>query len=100
MSGDQHGDTLYFKGVKQQRWHDLPDWVPTGEVPADCLNDLQTSSNELSVFLIPAERADELTQRLAAALVAKKNALSHYDYALLSPEAIADIPIRTEVTLG
>ena len=57
----------YLISVRPERWWRLEAWHDRGEVPADCVTDLRTSSNALSVFEVSDTR-EELEVMAALAL--------------------------------
>ena len=65
--------------ITQSRWLDTPPWLPAGGVPADSITDLKTSGNVLSLFVLPSDD-DTALLRLAAAMVAKRDRLGHFEY--------------------
>lgn len=75
-----------------------PEWVPQGDLQADVLKDLQTSSNKLSVWQID----DECTNlsRVLAAVAATKNFLANIDYALVDIDVIAELGLTMSETPG
>ena len=62
------------------------EWVPDGDIQADALNDLRTSGNCLSVWLV--EDSEETLLRLLAAIAAGRDHLSNIDYALIAVSEI------------
>lgn len=63
----------FLRQVNQNNWYveNIKPWLAKGDIPADSLKDVQTTKNELSLWLV----YDDLSnlERLAAALVAHRN---------------------------
>jgi hypothetical protein len=87
---------LCVLSVKQARWLTVPEWVGPGDAPADCLADLRTNSNALSVYFVPSDDWEALGRRVALALSAKRQSLDTYDYALFDAQALEEIAIHVE----
>jgi len=94
------GEYVLLKGIKQNRWLDVPSWLVSGEAPADCLPDFNTERNELSVFRLPRAEAEMLAQRVVVALAAGRQNLDHYDYVLIDADRVEGVPIEANRTRG
>ncbi len=68
------------------------DSLEDGDVQADALYDLRTSSNALSVWLIEENRAN--LNRVIAALAAGRETLDKLDYALIQRKSLDDLGIE------
>lgn len=72
----------FLRQVNQNNWYveNIKPWLAKGDIPADSLKDVQTTKNELSLWLV----YDDLSnlERLAAALVAHRNYTKPFDYIL------------------
>lgn len=71
------------KVENKRRWdkdQDL-DWMPTGDVPADCLLDLRTENNLLSVWELDDSQSN--LNRVIAALAAQRQNLAKLEYAVV-----------------
>ncbi len=77
--------------ISKAKWSSSPDWLPSDQVPADTLNDLRTADNKLSVWLLPEESQLE---RLIAALVAARDKMAKFDYALLDEAELGRLDIQ------
>src|SRR6266540_1470677 len=78
---------------------DFASWLQEGELPADALQDIQTDSNRLSVFLLE-DGAPATLERVVGALAAKRHFLAKFDYVLFNPALLAELGIEWEATLG
>jgi hypothetical protein len=96
--------TVLRKIDHKQLWNKKPEgdiagWLQEGELPADALQDIQTDSNRLSVFLIE-DGAPATLERVIGALAAKRDYLAKFDYVLFSSELLAELGIEWEATPG
>lgn len=73
-----------------------PVWVAHDDIQADALKDLETSDNDLSVWLV----ADDLSNlnRVLAAVAANRDQLANIDFALISEEALSQLGILLRKT--
>ena len=68
------------------------DWLVDGDVQADALYDLRTSSNTLSVWLVEESRAN--LNRIIAALAAGRHTVDKFDYALVKRQNLDELGIE------
>lgn len=94
------GANICFRGVRSQFWIDTPEWLKKGEAAAECLKDLRTKDDTLSVFLLPAEEVAGLSVRVAAAMAAKKDRLDSFGYVLLDAESLTRAGLELEMSSG
>ncbi len=80
-----------LRGIRQNRWDDdltrFP-WLAPGEVPADPLGDLATTSCTLSVWLIDDD--EENLGRVVTALATRRDSLANFDYILVDSRLLTD----------
>ena len=74
------------------------DSLEDGDVQADALYDLRTSSNALSVWLIEENLAN--LNRVVAALAAGRETLDKFDYALIKLKSLDDLGIEVVKAKG
>lgn len=89
-----------LRKIRKNRWYKTEkiDWLPSGELPADPLNDLGTKSNELSVFHVSADESN--LNRILASLATNVEQLSHVDFALFDEELISELGIKIKKSKG
>ncbi len=93
---------LYLRKIKNNRWYDgekYP-WLQDDEIPGDPLNDLRTSANKLSVFVVEDENDLTSIERIAAALVANSQNIDTFGYTLIDSQTLEELDIRTQRTQG
>jgi hypothetical protein len=90
---------LLFK-VKKPKWNKQawPDWVPKGEIPADCLKELRVENNRLSVWLFDGNPEDQ--KRIVTALAANRPSLEQVDFLVFEETLLQSIPLTIEKTNG
>lgn len=88
-----------LRKIRKNRWYteDLS-WLNSGELQADCLSDMVTKDNKLSVYRITDDKSN--LKRVAAALVATCTNISNFDYVLFNEELLQTIGIKSEETKG
>lgn len=90
---------FFLRKIKKIRWKtDNEPWLNSGELQADCLSDMVTSGNKLSVYRIIDDKSN--LKRVVAALAANCDYLSNLDYLLLKEELLQTIGIKSEETNG
>jgi hypothetical protein len=91
---------FFLRKIRKARWYKNPDvpWLTEGELQADALGDLLTSSNQLSVWHIEDNRSN--LERTIAALAANVTDISNFDYALFDQQLVYEIGIKVESTKG
>jgi hypothetical protein len=88
-----------LRKIRKNRWStDNLSWLNSGDLQADCLNDMATKDNKLSVYRITDDRSN-LT-RVAAALAANCDNISNFDYLLFNEDLLQTIGIEREDTKG
>ncbi len=77
----------------RRRWDKTQDltWISPDDIPADCLNDLSTRQNALSVWEIDDGKSN--LSRVLAALAANRDTIGKLDYALINME---DFPLGAQ----
>ncbi|MBM3458574.1 MAG: hypothetical protein FJX77_08605 [Armatimonadetes bacterium] len=70
--------------IRKSRWQhaSAPSWLPQGEPTGDCLNDLRTTENKLSVWLIENDPSN--LDRVLAAFAATRDSTAPLDYRRVS----------------
>jgi hypothetical protein len=92
---------LYLRKIKNNRWYEKKyPWLQEDEIPGDPLNDLRTSANKLSVFVVEDENDLTSVERIAAALVATGQNIDSFDYALIDSQTLEELDIRIQRTQG
>jgi len=91
-------ERLFLRKVRHSRWVDSPDWLPAETIEADCLTDLQTSDNNLSIYLLP--EAEEAAMRAAVAIAATRDSIDTVDYALFEVAVLEGLSLEVEVSGG
>lgn len=89
-----------FRQVRKNRWYkgEAESSLSINDVPADPLGDLQTKSNELSIWLIDDEKSN--LERVASALAAGREAIANLDYALLDFKYFRKLKIKYKSSRG
>jgi hypothetical protein len=82
---------LLLRVISKAKWA-APDWMATGDVPADALTDLRADNNELSVWGVESDRSNLNTA--LAAVASNRERLDKLDYTLLDETILPAIPIR------
>ncbi len=82
---------LILRKIRKIRWY-LPPWLPEHDLQADALGDLSTKDNELSVWQINDDKAN--LERIIAALDAKCDSLSNFDYAIFDQKILDENNIK------
>jgi hypothetical protein len=77
-----------------------PEWLSSGEVAADCLTDLATSGNILSVYFLPDDEDRELEQRVAIALAATRDKIDPFEYGLFREAILSQLALSFKQTPG
>jgi hypothetical protein len=88
-----------LRKIRKNRW-DTDDqcWLDSGELQADCLGDIQTQHNKLSVYRISDDKSN--LNRVAAALTATCDNISNFDYLLFNEDLLQTIEVKSEKTEG
>lgn len=89
----------FMRIVRQGRWFKYPvvDWLGDGELQGDALSDIRTQDCRLSVYGV----SDEVDrQRVAVALAATREEISHMDYAVFSDSSLDSLGITVQATEG
>jgi hypothetical protein len=93
---------FYLRKIKNNRWlgkQEYP-WLQEDEIPGDPLNDLGTSANELSVFVVEDENDLTSIERIAAALTANGQNIDTFGYTLIDSQTLEELGIRIRRTQG
>lgn len=91
---------VVLRKIRKAKWYKHPDvpWLLEHELQADALFDLKTDDNEMSVWLIDDERSN--LDQVIAALAAKTDFLSNFDYAFWDLQFLLDLNIKVVETEG
>lgn len=76
----------------------LPSFLKRGDIPADCLSDLNTEQNELSVWYIENDGAN--LNRVLTALAATCGFVSNLDYLIFDYEIVTALGLTITKTDG
>ena len=89
-----------MRSIRRSRWYPeaVQPWLPPNEPPADCLSDLETEHNELSVWLIDDDRAN--LERVVAALASKRQSLVPFDCRLVPIGRVRQLRLQLSQTPG
>ncbi|MEK6322902.1 MAG: hypothetical protein AABN33_14595 [Acidobacteriota bacterium] len=90
-----------LRKIRKARWykHDRVPWLIEGDLQADALDDLRTTGNKLSIYLIDDD--DTTLERVASALVtANTEYISDFEYALIGYEVFQELDIKSEDSEG
>ena len=82
---------LILRTLRKNKFvHELqPAWILQDEIQADALKDLETTDNDLSVWLIEEDLSN--LDRVLAALAANRDQLANIDFALISLDVITEL---------
>lgn len=85
---------LLFLKVHKIVWQKdaVPPFVPTGDIPADCLGDLRTQENELSVWHIEDDKSN--LNRVLTALAACCEFVSNFDCLLFDHAVVTRLGLK------
>jgi hypothetical protein len=91
---------LFVRKVRQNRWfrEDAAPFLATGDVPADSVIDLQTSSNLLSVWEIEPDRSD--LSRIVRALALGPQKIDHTGYIVFASDRLGQAEIEIQNNEG
>jgi len=86
--------SLILRKINRSKWYkdSDPPWLLEGELQADVLGDLRTSSNALSVWHVESDRSN--LERIAVAMVLQTKHLDHFDYALFDAQILTELNIQ------
>jgi len=73
-------------------------WLSRGEIPADPLADLSTTSNELSTWHIEDDLSN--LERVIVAIAGTWDRIEHFDYALFDQRLVGELNIEMRQTMG
>lgn len=90
----------YLRKISKQRWIDEPLWLPEGETPADCISELRTDENALSVYLMDSREPEAWIARVAAAIATKSDSLRKMDFFCLSTDFLERLSVKIVQTPG
>jgi hypothetical protein len=91
---------LFLRKVTHAKWllGKPPAWLEPHDIPADLLGDFRTTRNTISLYEIKDDRSN--LERVAAALAANSQSLSHFDYLLFDPPLLERVGLSSDVTKG
>ena len=89
-----------FRQVRKNRWYkgEAESSLSIDDVPADPLGDLQTKSNELSIWFIDDEKSN--LEQVASALAAGRDSSANLDYALLDFKYFGKLKFKHKSSRG
>ena len=90
--------SLLLRIVRKSRWLGNPLWLAAGEMQADPLADLRTSSNSLSVWEVTDDRSN--LEDIVVGIASSKDYLANVDYALFEESIVGGLGIQIELTPG
>ena len=77
---------------------DTPSWLAPGHIAADCLTDLRTSGNKLSIWFLPDDQGFAL--RIAVAMAAMRDRIDTFDYAIFDAALLGESGFEVEESAG
>ena len=79
-----------LRKIRKSKWWKHPGvpWLAHSDLQADALGDLQTSSNQLSVYHIEDDKSN--LEQIVTALAASRDTIANLDYALLDLQIVTD----------
>jgi hypothetical protein len=85
---------LLLRTVKQNRWFkaEAKPFLANGDVPADCLGDMSTSENLLSVWELEENRSN--LERVVRAVVIGRNNIENMGYIIFDSSVLAGVGIE------
>ena len=91
---------LILRTLRKNKFvHELqPAWILQDEIQADALKDLETTDNDLSVWLIEEDLSN--LDRVLAALAANRDQLANIDFALISLDVLTELGLLFQATPG
>lgn len=88
-----------LRKIRKNRWDiEKHSWLNLEELQADCLGDMETSENKLSLYQITDDKSN--LKRVVAALVATCSNIANFDYLLFDQGLLQTIGIKSENTKG
>jgi hypothetical protein len=86
--------------IRKSRWEktSLPAFLPKGDIPADCLTDLNIETNTLSVWYVEDDESN--LNRVLTALAATRDSVSNFDYLLFNYTVVAALGLKISKTDG
>ena len=88
----------YLRKIRKNRWHDIIPWLQSGDIQADALGDLNTSDNQLSVWLVDNDKS--YLEQIVAAITATRDHISNFDYVLFQEEDVLQLNIKVVESPG
>ena len=91
---------LLLRTIRKSKWygHEGVPWLPDGELQADALDDLKTTNNILSVWVVDDDR--ENLEQVVIAQAACRDSFAHVDYALFDQQILSELGIKFEPSPG
>ena len=91
---------LLLRQIRKSKWYKTKEvnWLRTGELQADALGDITTSSNSLSLWEITDDHTN--LEAVVTALAAGRIAASNFDFALFTKTSIAENDIKITEAVG
>lgn len=90
----------FLRHINRSKWyhHDGVPWLQSGELQADALADLYTKNNTLSVYYVEEPARD--LDRIIAAMAARRNVPTNFDYVLIDGALVARLAIEVAASPG
>lgn len=91
---------LLLRKIRKPRWYRTQElsWLSQGEIPADPLADLSTTSNELSTWHIEDDLSN--LERVIVAIAGTWDRIDSFDYALFDQRLVEELNIEMQQTMG
>lgn len=91
---------MLLRKIRQTRWitSEHFEWLTKDDIQADPLGDLQTTNNDLSLWLV--DNPEEDLDQVLTAIASTNQHLSHVDYLLFDEEAITELELDLKETDG
>lgn len=86
-----------LRKIRKSRWYPK-DWLSENDLQSDALGDLNTKSNELSIWVIDNDKSN--LDRIISALAARCDTISNFDYTLFDQEFFSKNNFKIKKTKG
>jgi hypothetical protein len=86
--------------IRKALWErtSLPAFLPKGDIPADCLANLNIGDNALSVWYVEDDESN--LDRVLTALAATRDVVSHIDYLVFDYTVVTNLGLKISKTDG
>ncbi len=91
---------LLLRKIRKSKWYkaDSMLWLKQGEIQADALGDIVTTSNTLSVWLVEDNKSN--LKEVIVALAVCGDTISNFDYTLIDVDLLWNVGIKIETKEG